>query len=193
MGLFDTLTILHDLARCPDGHDLSAAEWQTKDLGRAMLGYVLDETGELKPVDQNPEPWGAADYPPSGPVQVYTHCDQCPVWVQKGTGNVIHADVDCDLQFEGVKLTGYQRTTPSYAEQLVKRQASAWFEGAVGPVSDDEAHDLSSAYRLLGYSNDSHPKRAEWRAICARHGVNPEEWHTWAEERRKAFLAELSK
>lgn len=191
MGLYDTLRITHDLARCPDGHDLSEQEWQTKDLGESMGAFHLDETGEIKPLDLPEERWRPSLFPPKGTVQVYTDCPECPVWVQKGTGNVIHADVDYELQFEGTRLTGYLRTTVPYAEQLAKRQASTWFEGAVGPLSDAEAHDLSSAYRLLGYATDAHPSRAEWQAVCAKHGVNPEEWHTWAAEQRAKFLAEL--
>jgi len=184
MGMYDSITVLHPAFKCSEGHDLSEREWQTKDLDEALYHFTLHEDGKLvrSPAPEDEE-W-PPDSPVNGVVEIYTDCHECPAWVQKGTGNVCPAGVDYEVTFENGRMTGYKRTSEPTPEQQAAELKQPWMQGAVGPLSYEEAYDLSSAYHLCVYGKPDHPQHANWEATCQVYGVNWREWHEYIEAKR---------
>ena len=142
MGLYDTLTVSNEAFKCSEGHDLSDAEYQTKDLGRTMGYWHISDvlTGE-------PGEYGdPLPKPVSGVLEIYCTCKECPAFVQAGTGNLVDCGVTFAVEVHRDKVTRIERQGMTTKEWLAYERAQTWMQGCEGPMSWEDAYKRHSQY-----------------------------------------------
>ncbi len=142
MGLYDTLTVSNEAFKCSEGHDLSEAEFQTKDLGQTMGYWQISDvlTGE-------PGGWGRPlPKPISGVLEIYCACIACPAFVQAGTGNLVDCAVTFAVEIHRDKVVRVERQGMTTKEWLAYEPAQVWMKECEGPMSWQAAYVRHAQY-----------------------------------------------
>lgn len=134
MGLYDSVRLRGPKFVCSEGHDLSAEEFQTKDLGQTMGEWEIGErlVGEFGDYRRD-----APSLPFSGQLDAYASCRQCPAFVQPVTGNMLDCWVEFRLSIVNNSVVAVERISPSTAKWL--ESDDEYMRKAFGPMSTEEA------------------------------------------------------
>lgn len=161
MGLFDHVTVKDPRVVCSNGHDLSAEEFQSKDFGCEM-GWVAIENGHVSSRAVflgKPE----AD---SNKIEIYGTCQQCPAFVQFGTGNLIGCDVSFEIELDGDTIKAVVRTSPATNDWLHDEPLEPYMKRCEGPMSYQDAERLHRHYRE--HRVEHHAEFDRWSAARAK-------------------------
>lgn len=94
MGLYDSVTVTGSGWTCPEGHDLTGEDWQTKDLGETMGGWTFGEPGS-EIVESRHGAYNDVEI--ESVIRIYTSCPKCPHMLQAKTYNVLDLWVEYEL------------------------------------------------------------------------------------------------
>lgn len=135
MGLFDRVYCNRPEFVCSEGHDLSDAEFQTKDLGETMGSATIDDR-----FDFNDGGWGDPIARPfTGDIEVYSDCHQCPAFVQAETFNLHPVSVEFVVRVESDAVVLVTRTSASTVEQIEQAPKLDYMPNCRGPMSYEDA------------------------------------------------------
>lgn len=152
MGLYDVVRCHGDVFRCSEGHDLSEAEFQTKDLGQTMGEWSLGGVGDR--LEGTPGEWNSGPRRPFlGRMSVYTNCRKCPAFVQDRTANLVACWVEFEVELVDDFIRSVKLVSPPTAQFLEETPKLPYMANCVGPMTWEEAEARHVGHhrdRLLG-------------------------------------------
>lgn len=135
MGLFDRVAVSRPEFQCSEGHDLTGAEFQTKDLGETMGYAEIDDRITIRDGG-----WGDTQQSPfSGTIEIYTDCEMCPAFVQDTTFNLHPTCVEFTVEIERDVVRKITRTSKTTAEQIAEAPTLDYMPSCRGPMSHEDA------------------------------------------------------